>query len=150
MSRRAGVGAAGPRVALLLGLGLAGAACSPIYEPSFRLEPPNPLDATARQCIAACVEARDVCFEPARDAIAACSKRAILVQSQCRAQAQIEYQICQTAYGPEGQFCAPSLCQRASCPTDALDQCESDYRRCFAGCGGRVVEERRCVANCPS
>ena len=87
---------------------------------------------------------------PAREEFAHCSERAILAQDQCRANAQIDYQICQRAYAPDGQNCAPPLCERQRCPAPALELCEADYRRCFAGCGGTVIEERRCVANCPS
>jgi hypothetical protein len=149
LTRPARGGAVRPRAAVLVLL-LAAAACAPVYEPSFRLNMPQPLDTTARQCFANCVTTREACFVPAREAHAQCSEHANLVQNQCRANAQIDYQICQSAYGPEGQICVPAICQRPRCTADALDLCEADYRRCFAGCGGRVVEERRCVANCPS
>ena len=131
---------------LLFGL----AACSPVYEPAFRLEAPEPLDAQARQCIADCNAGREACFSPARDEVAACTSRALLQQDQCRSNAQIDYQICQSAYAPEGQNCFLRLCERPACEPVAIRACEADYRRCFAACGGRVVEERRCVANCPS
>lgn len=150
MKRQAGAGSVSRPRTVLLALLLAAGACAPVYEPSFRLETPDTLDAAARQCLDACDVAREACFVPARDAFAQCSEHAILVQNQCRANAQIDYQICQSAYGPEGQVCVPAVCQRPRCTPDALDQCEADYRRCFAGCGGRVVEDRRCVANCPS
>jgi hypothetical protein len=126
------------------------AACAPVYEPAFRTEMPRPLDAAARQCLTLCDQARDACFVPAREEFAHCSERAILAQDQCRANAQIDYQICQRAYGPEGMTCAAAICDRQRCSAPALDLCEADYRRCFAGCGGTVVEDRRCVANCPS
>jgi hypothetical protein len=126
------------------------AACAPVYEPAFRTEMPRPLDAAARHCLTLCDQARDACFVPAREEFAQCSERAILAQDQCRSNAQIDYQICQRAYGPDGATCAPGICERERCPAPALDLCEADYRRCFAACGGTVVEERRCVANCPS
>ncbi len=149
MSRQAGVGRAGLRIALLGMLFLAGA-CNPVYEPSFRLQMPDPLDAAAQQCLADCEAAKQACFVPAREAFAQCSEHALLVQNQCRANAQIDYQICQSAYGPEGQTCFHAACPRPRCAPEALNLCEADYRRCFAGCGGTVVEDRRCVANCPS
>ncbi len=40
-------------------------------------------------------------------------------------------------------YCRRDRCERALCPTDALDACAADHRRCFAACGGRVVEESR-------
>jgi hypothetical protein len=140
---------AGPP-ALILVLSIALGACAPVYEPSFHLQAPDPLDQAARQCLAGCDAGREACLIPAREAVAQCTEHALLVQDQCRANAQIDYQICQSAYGPEGQVCAMAVCTRPTCAPVAIDQCEADYRRCFAGCGGTVVEERRCVANCPS
>ena len=132
--------------ALLAGL----VACAPVYEPSFRLQAPEIMDAQARRCVAACNAAREACFTPARDELAACSSRALLQQDQCRSNARIDYQVCQSAFGPEGQSCFLRLCERPTCEPVAIRACEADYRRCFAACGGTVVEERRCVANCPS
>ena len=57
--------------------------------------------------------------------------------------------ICQQAYSSKGINCSSRLCDRHLRPA-AIRDCEADYRRCFAGCGGKVVEEPRCVANCPS
>ena len=154
MTGRAGGGRPAPFPAAMrrgaLVLLAAVAACAPVYEPAFRVEMPRPLDAAARQCLTLCDQARDACFVPARAEFAHCSERAIMAQDQCRANAQIDYQICQRAYAPDGQTCGFDLCERQRCPAPALELCEADYRRCFAGCGGTVIEERRCVANCPS
>ena len=143
-------GEGGQRAALALGLLLLVDGCAPRYQSSIRLEMPRPLTAEARQCLKRCNEVRDACFVPARAEFAACSERGILIQSQCRANAQIDLQICQRAYAPTGQDCVLKLCERPRCEAPALAACEADYRRCFADCGGTVVEERRCVANCPS
>jgi len=75
---------------------------------------------------------------------------ASLAQDQCRNRAQIDYMICQQAYSSEGINCFYRVCNRPICAPTAIRDCEADYRRCFAGCGGTVVEEPRCVANCPS
>lgn len=148
--RRPGGGGPAPRLgAALLALGCL-AACAPEYESRYRVEMPRPLDEQARQCLTRCDLARDACFTPARAEFAACSERAILVQDQCRANAQIEYQVCQRAYAPTGQDCYYATCERPSCAAPDLSLCEADYRRCFADCGGTVVEDRVCVANCPS
>lgn len=145
-----GGGATAPRLLAAL-LALASlVACAPEYESRYRVEMPRPLTEQARQCLARCDQARDTCFVPARNEFAACTERAILVQDQCRANAQIEYQVCQRAYAPTGQDCYRAECDRPSCDAPALAVCEADYRRCFADCGGTVVEDRVCVANCPS
>ncbi|MGD9511283.1 MAG: hypothetical protein AB7I59_19755 [Geminicoccaceae bacterium] len=147
---RPGGGDPAPRFgAALLALAVLGS-CAPEYQTSYRLDMPRPLSEEARQCLARCDRARDACFVPARDEFAACTERALMVQDQCRANAQIEYQICQRAYAPTGQDCYHAACDRPVCDTPAFALCETDYRRCFADCGGTVVEDRRCVANCPS
>ena len=131
-------------LALLIG------ACSPVYERSYRLEPPaQPSDAT-QQCLAQCTMAQNACLVPANAQLQNCDAMASLAQDQCRNQAQIDYMICQQAYSSEGINCSYRVCDRPICAPTAVRDCEADYRRCFAGCGGRVVEEPRCVANCPS
>ena len=74
----------------------------------------------------------------------------MLEQNICRSNAQIDFEICQGAYAPTGATCLYRICEFRRCDRGAIDACESDHRRCFAGCGGTVLEERRCVANCPS
>jgi hypothetical protein len=146
----AGGGPAAPRPLATLLILAALFGCGPSYESSIRLQMPRPLTAEARECLTRCDGERDACYLPARQEFAACSERAILIQDQCRANGQIDYQICQRAYAPDGQNCFYPICQRQSCAPIALDACDADYRRCFAECGGTVIEEQRCVANCPS
>lgn len=38
--------------------------------------------------------------------------------------------------------------QKAHCKDDC--GCQSAYDACFQGCGGRLLQETRCVANCPA
>ena len=92
----------------------------------------------------------DACLVPAREFAGQLRGPATLRQDQCRANAQIDYTICQSAYAPTGHCFVGALPDRPSATPSAVAVCEADYRRCFAGCGGTVVEERRCVANCPS
>jgi hypothetical protein len=128
------------------------AGCGPVYEPVYRFEPPpaGAEEAGARRCLAACEAARAACLPPARDRLAACEARASLSQDLCRSNARIDFEICRSAFEPTGSVCVPRICQRPRCPPVEAEACESDYRRCFAACGGTVVEERLCVANCPS
>ena len=138
------------RLALAVLLGAATVACAPVYEPAWRLEPPAAGDATAQACLARCAEVQAACLDPARQGLANCQARATLLQDQCRANARINYTICQSAYAPDGAICVLRLCPTVPCDGSAVARCEDSYRHCFAGCGGTVVEERRCVANCPS
>ena len=127
------------------------AGCQPVYETGYRFDLPAAGGEAAQACVAQLRRPRRLpASVPAREEFAACRERAILVQDQCRSNAQIDYQICQRAYAPDGaDLHLPDL-RAAACEPAAIDLCEADYRRCFAGCGGTVVEERRCVANCPS
>ena len=126
------------------------AACAPVYGPAFRLEPPAGADAATQACLARCAGVEAACLAPARAGLANCQAQATLLQDQCRANARINYTICQTAFAPDGAICVLRLCPTVPCDGSAVARCEDSYRHCFAGCGGTVVEERRCVANCPS
>ena len=102
-------------------------------------------------CVAQCSAAREACLTPARAEFAACQDRAALEQNICRSNAQIDFEVCQGANAPDGRdLHLPDLRVPAVPRASAIDACEADHRRCFAGCGGTVVEEPRCVANCPS
>ena len=130
---------------------LALATCAPVHEPAYRLEPPADAARPAVQrCLAACGATRDACTASAHARLAACEDRASLMQDACQSNAQIRFQQCRAAARSTGEDCFMRVCERPRCPTDAADACEADYRGCFAACGGTVVEERRCVANCPS
>jgi hypothetical protein len=138
------------RHALSLALLLACAGCGPVYETGYRLEPPPGQDAATRQCLATCQAARDTCLPPAQAQFENCDTMASLAQDQCRNRSQINYMICQSAYARDGATCSYQVCERRMCQPTAIQDCEAAYRGCFAGCGGTVVEEPRCVANCPS
>jgi hypothetical protein len=126
------------------------AGCAPVYEPGYRLELPASPSAEMQACVAQCSAAREACLTPARAEFAACQDRAALEQNICRSNAQIDFELCQGANAPEGRTCIYRICEFRQCGRGAIDACEADHRRCFAGCGGTVVEEPRCVANCPS
>lgn len=131
-------------------LGLLLVACGPVYETDYRLEPPAEPSATTRQCLAGCAIARDRCLAGAEDRLGRCEDRATLRQQTCEQQAQLDYLVCSGAADRDGVVCGRRTCPRPECPRIELAACEADNRDCFAACGGSVVEERRCVANCPS
>ncbi|MEK0082788.1 hypothetical protein [Benzoatithermus flavus] len=134
-------------LALLLAVG----GCAPQYETRYRLEPPADTGSAAVQrCLSGCTATSDACIGDAQQALAACEDRATLRQSSCQNKADIDFQLCQATSRDTGKVCVRRFCYREQCQPAALRSCEADYRRCFAACGGKVVEERRCVANCPS
>lgn len=128
---------------------LALAACAPVQETVYRFEPPAEATAETRQCLADCEVARDACLAAARAEFQSCEESATLRQTACARNAQLDYMTC-IRIDDDDRGCYRRFCRRALCPTTGLDACASAYRRCFSACGGSVVEEERCVANCPS
>ena len=138
------------RFLIILGLAAALASCQPVYETGYRLDPPVGGGEAAQACVASCEAAQAACLIPAREEFAACQNRSVMMQDICRSNAQIDYQTCQRADAPNGATCIFRICPYRPCEPAAINLCEAAYRRCFAGCGGTVVEEQHCVANCPS
>lgn len=118
------------------------ASCAPVDEPTYRLEPPAQAENPETQsCLAACAATRDACLAPAQQQFAACDARAAQLYNRCERNASIDFEVCIGAYKRTGVTCRRRLCQRPLCSRSAIETCEADYRRCFAACGGRVVEE---------
>lgn len=137
---------------LLLGVALILAACRPVYETGYRLEPPADaaVSPAVKGCLAACASGREACLGPARQSEQRCEERASLRQSSCQANAQIDFDLCLGNARSTGGTCFMRPCERPRCAGGEVGACEAENRRCFAACGGTVVEEPRCVANCPS
>lgn len=128
--------------AVLLALALLAVGCAPIDEPRYRFEPPAQAESPeTRRCLAACTAARDACSGPAQRQFAACDARAAQLYDRCERNASIDFDVCIGAYRRTGVTCRRRICERPICPREGIEACEADYRRCFAGCGGRVVEE---------
>lgn len=135
-------------LALLL---LALVACGPVYETGYRFEPPEDAASPAvQQCLAACNASQAVCQASAQEDLRRCDEQASLRFSACQARAQLDFELCRGDARTTGETCIMPLCQRPACSTAAVDSCAAGYRRCFASCGGVVVEEQRCVSGCPS
>lgn len=128
------------RVALLGPL-LALVACGP-EAPRYRLEPPVPSTAEARRCLSACAAEQAACREPAEARFRACEDRATLLHTACERNAQLDYLTCARANDDDRTSCYRRSCLRPLCPMGAIEACEAAYRDCFAGCGGRVIEDK--------
>lgn len=127
---------------LLLGfLLLALAACAPT-ETRYRLEPPaEPQSSATRACLATCSQTRAACLEPAEARLAACEDQASLRQNLCEIRARDLFELCSRNNDRTGRSCERRTCWRPLCARTELAACDADYRRCFAACGGSVVEE---------
>lgn len=129
---------------------LALAACGPVYETDYRLETPDQTDEATTGCLSACAAERGSCGRAAEQELRLCEDRASLQEQACETRAQLDFMVCSAGAERDGTSCYRRQCRRPSCSTGGLGACEASYRRCFAACGGKVLEERRCVANCPS
>ena len=111
----------------------------------------RPLDAAAQACLARCAEVQDACLVPAREALAACNAAGDPAAGPVPGQrADRLHDLPERLRAGRGHLLHGDLPAPPSATPSAVAVCEDSYRHCFAGCGGTVVEERRCVANCPS
>lgn len=124
-------------LALLLAL----LACEPAQGPRYRLEPPASPTAETERCLASCAAELAACREPAEARHRACEDQVTLRLTACERNAQLDYLLCARANDDELVTCRRRICDRPRCPTDALAACDAAHRGCFAGCGGRVIEE---------
>ena len=121
----------------------------PVYEPVYRFELPAAAGRRRRQCLAAC-DGRATPASCRRGPSSPPARRASLAQDLVPEQRPDR--LSRSARAPSRPRAKPASRRSASGrgARPGGGACEADYRRCFAGCGGTVVEERRCVANCPS
>lgn len=108
---------------------------SPVYQQQLRLvEPSTPY---GQNCVGICSQGREQCLTLKE-----------LEYANCRRVAQSEYELCLArenvpVYAPSRK-CYLERCERAS-----EESCDDDFRECFIDCGGKIVEEEVCTANCP-
>ncbi len=124
-------------------IGLALVSCGPVRETVYRLEPPPDPSAATQACLAGCATERDACLIPAEERFRTCENRSTLRLQACESQAQLDRMVCSATDDRYDVGCFRRSCERALCSTAEIDGCEADHRRCFAACGGRVVEEER-------
>lgn len=118
---------------------LVSSACTSIYRTDYDFTPPA--DRIGRLCAAECDIGRRACRVDARD-------RAQTQLKQCQAQAQQNYQSCLAATSDPQQR---RYCYLRECDAHVdYSSCDATYRSCFQGCGGEVIQLRKCLLNCRS
>lgn len=142
------------RTASVLVLLLLLGACGPQYKTFTTYNPPA--DAAGRQCLVHCGDQRQ-----------SCRQQIGFEKQQCRLDAQREAQnetfrrqneyqaeLIRYQTGQRGDLPSPpdpAEPEYWRCDSDerqAEERCTQDYDQCYQNCGGRVVYETRCVANC--
>ena len=103
--------------------------CSPRYKTSYSFT--TPPSAEGRSCINQCETIKVQCKQTAGKK----AEREILYEKEDYAECIRE--------------------RRGHCADGSLwiepdySKCESNYRKCFESCGGKVTEITECVSNCP-
>ena len=128
---------------------LALAACQPVFRTSYDFEPPAA--AEARACVDQCAAAQSQCKRGCDLQAPNCGDPITYPGSRPLSGAPPTHPFYNTSFGGIG---APDLDCTDLEPVlqsglQCREACEDVYRRCYAGCGGRVIPHRRCVAFCP-
>ncbi len=120
---------------------MAMAGCGPVYKKFYDYEPMR--TESQRTCAMTCQLVKQSCFSNQQQA-----------HQLCQSNARFDYQSCKNnerwGYNRKGKWeCIDNCyCFESSCSEPNRDECEDEYASCFRGCGGRVSETTRCVANC--
>jgi hypothetical protein len=112
-------------------------ACGPIYDTAYRFLPPE--DSSGRVCIYQCENGRLQCRTIQEMQSRNCEAWSNQDVANCEANIRIYQNREPKWYECTGESCSPDY-----------DQCDLSYRNCYEACGGRVISETRCVANCQS
>lgn len=117
-------------------------ACGPWYTTDYKfIPPPAP---QSRVCVLQCESNRLQC-QQIQD----------MQKENCEDRAEMDYRWCESRrayeYRQDGsRRCVRNCsCTRRYCGGYDRATCEAHHRTCFQFCGGTIVEEKRCVFNCP-
>ena len=113
-------------------------ACSPIYSTTYELIPPN--DQMGKMCMMQCEQLKATCEQTN----IVCST----AQMSCESTARLEKERCYANAGDN--FAAQKNCDwnARKCNVCSKQDCDSNYRTCFATCGGKVIPHTECTAYC--
>ena len=108
--------------------------CGPLYETRYSFTPPR--DYNGRSCVISCETSRLQCKQLQQMQYNTCEQQSRLEQDRC------EFNIRLEGREPKWYECSSSYC------SNDTESCESTYRNCYQLCGGSVIAEDVCVANC--
>ena len=115
---------------------LCASGCGPIYSTEYKFFPPK--DPRSSYCIQQCESDADRCRQYQSAQHDSCEYENQRLMNECN------YQIQQSkGRGPKWHECGRQL----SCDFPET-RCISDFHNCYRYCGGTVIEEKVCVANC--
>lgn len=109
--------------------------CGPIYNTDYHYLPPETYDGAG--CIGGCEGDKQKCLIDEHYQKANCESQSNWDKANCEAEIWAREN-----RKPKWYECSGELC------SENTVGCESEFRYCYQRCGGRVIEERRCVYNC--
>ena len=115
--------------------------CAPRYRTTYDFTPPT--SEQGKTCVFQCENTKLQCEQLQEMKLQNCRDREDLKQQKCQDKAEKEYERCK-AKG--NQICFQAACPISECYKGT--KCETQYRRCYQTCGGKVTSTRSCVANC--
>jgi hypothetical protein len=107
-----------------------------MYDTTYNFEPPK--SENGRVCIYQCENGRMQCGQLEQMRLDNCNARSESQRYSC--EQDIRYRLNRS---PKWYECGGESC------SDETSRCDEQYRACFQACGGRVIAETRCIANCP-
>ncbi|NCY23512.1 MAG: hypothetical protein EBX37_01245 [Alphaproteobacteria bacterium] len=120
------------------------AACDPVYETRYNYIPPA--SQQGRMCANNCVLSRQQCQQSCQ-----------MLESNCHTRARLEAENDYLNYVNERQregkplkrtrqdFTGSTYCPETE---DCATQCEGNHQICHSNCGGQVIPQTVCTANC--
>lgn len=108
--------------------------CGPVYETQYTLTPPE--SAEGRACTFQCENSKSQCEQLEE-----------IKQERCEERAQLERERCEWDFRRRGKEPKWYDCGGSSCSSET-ERCETQYRRCFELCGGKVTATNVCVYGC--
>ena len=118
--------------------------CGPVYQTTYTMVPPA--TETGRMCANNCLLSKQQCQQSCTMQQAACDRQEDL-EAENR---YLRYVNDQRSQGKEIKRSRESFRYGHSCieVQQCHNQCETDYHICHTNCGGQVIPQTMCVANC--
>ena len=106
------------------------ASCGPITSSSYEFIPPQTYE--GQMCVNNCLGLKNSCQQMCDIKDASCDFIKYVGEGNSKHEL--------ASYMHESRYCSDNFCD---------NDCDSDFRLCYANCGGQVIENKSCVMFCP-
>lgn len=114
-------------------------ACGPVFRTNYSYVPPK--GQMGQMCISQCIQSQSTCNQM-------CEMKNQNCRMQARQNALLEYEIYKRDHNNQGGHRTIDSFDRGSWTCNQGCGCEDTYRSCYTACGGQVIANTVCVANC--